>query len=77
LRARRVQALNADGAELAAVPEMGIGFSVAALLRGTLSPTRLDLVRPRLSVLRRADGSLAFDVRSDTDSVQKRESDGP
>ncbi len=77
LRARRVQALNADGAELAAVPEMGIGFSIAALMRGTLSPTRLDLVRPRLSVLRRADGSLAFDVRSDTEAVQKRQSDGP
>ncbi|ANC92166.1 hypothetical protein A6A40_09790 [Azospirillum humicireducens] len=77
LRARRVQALNADGAELAAVPEMGIGFSIPALLRGTLSPTRLDLVRPRLSVLRRADGSIAFDVRSDTESVQNQESDGP
>ncbi len=76
LRARRVQALNAEGAELAAVPEMGIGFSVTALMRGTLSPTRLDLVRPRLSVLRRADGSIAFDVRSDTEAVQKQ-SDGP
>ncbi|PWC34267.1 DUF3971 domain-containing protein [Azospirillum sp. TSO35-2] len=68
LRARRVQALNADGAELGAVPEMGIGFSIPALFRGTLSPTRLDLVRPRLTVLRRADGRLAFDVRSGTRS---------
>lgn len=65
LRARRVRAVNADGAELAGVPEMGIGFSIPALFRGKLSPTRLDLVRPRVQVLRRADGSLAFDVRTD------------
>ncbi|CAO3414942.1 YhdP family protein [Azospirillum endophyticum] len=77
LRARRVQALNADGTELAAVPEMGIGFSIPALLRGTLSPTRLDLVRPRLSILRRADGSLAFDVRSDAESRRKSDDGSP
>lgn len=77
LRARRVQALNAAGAELAAVPEMGIGFSIPALFRGTLSPTRLDLVRPRLTVLRRADGSLAFDVRADAESTGSSENAGP
>ncbi|WP_042695748.1 DUF3971 domain-containing protein [Azospirillum sp. B506] len=77
LRARRVQARNADGAELAAVPEMGIGFSIPALFRGTLSPTRLDLVRPRLSILRRADGSLAFDVRADAESARKPDDGSP
>ncbi|MBY6260515.1 DUF3971 domain-containing protein [Azospirillum sp. 412522] len=77
LRAHRVQALNADGAELAAVPEMGIGFSIPALFRGTLSPTRLDLVRPRLSILRRADGSLAFDVRSDAESTRRSDDGSP
>lgn len=77
LRARRVQALNAEGAELAAVPEMGIGFSIPALFRGTLSPTRLDLVRPRLTVLRRADGSLAFDVRADAESTGNSDTAGP
>ncbi|BAI73021.1 hypothetical protein AZL_023830 [Azospirillum sp. B510] len=77
LRARRVRALNADGVELAAVPEMGIGFSIPALLRGTLSPTRIDLVRPRLSVLRRADGSLAFDVRAETEPDRKPDDGAP
>jgi len=71
LRARRVRAVNADGVELAAVPEMGIGFSIPALFRGKLSPTRLDLVRPRVQVLRRADGSLAFDVRTDAATVSE------
>ncbi|MFC5306301.1 AsmA-like C-terminal domain-containing protein [Azospirillum picis] len=77
LRARRVQALNAEGGELAAVPEMGIGLSIPALLRGTLSPTRLDLVRPRLTVLRRADGSLAFDVRADGNATARRSETEP
>lgn len=69
LRARGVHVVNADGDELAAVPEMGVGFSIPALFLGKLSPTRLDLVRPRLQILRRADGSLAFDVRTATDPV--------
>ncbi|OYD80395.1 hypothetical protein CHT98_31440, partial [Azospirillum brasilense] len=64
LRAIDVHAVNAEGDELAAVPELGVGFSVRALFQGKLSPTRLDLVRPRLQVVRRADGSLDFDVRS-------------
>ncbi|MDQ2104397.1 DUF3971 domain-containing protein, partial [Azospirillum sp. C340-1] len=64
LRAIDVHAVNAEGDELAAVPELGVGFSVRALFLGKLSPTRLDLVRPRLQVVRRADGSLDFDVRS-------------
>ena len=64
LRALRVRAVNADGVELAAVPELGVGFSVRALFLGKLSPTRLDVVHPRLSILRRADGNLEFDVRA-------------
>ncbi|WP_298374298.1 AsmA-like C-terminal domain-containing protein [Azospirillum sp.] len=64
VRARRARIVNADGVELAAAPEMGIGFSIPGLFLGKLAPTRLDLIRPRMTVLRRADGSLAFDVRS-------------
>ena len=68
IRAQGVRAVNAEGMELAAVPEMGVGFSVRALFQGKLSPTRLDLVHPRLQVLRRADGSLAFDIRTSMNS---------
>ncbi len=64
LRALRVRAVNAEGTVLAAVPELGVGFSVRELFRGRLSPTRLELIRPRLQILRRADGSLDFDVRA-------------
>jgi hypothetical protein len=77
LRARRVRVVNAEGAELAAAPEMGIGFSIPGLFLGKLAPTRLDLARPRMTVLRRADGSLAFDVRSTPASVDPDQPDAP
>lgn len=76
LRARGVHVVNAEGGELAAVPEMGVGFSIPALFLGKLSPTRLDLVRPRVQILRRADGSLAFDVRTDAQEIQAPSEEG-
>ncbi|WP_211112469.1 DUF3971 domain-containing protein [Azospirillum sp. SYSU D00513] len=80
LRATRVRAVNADGAELAAVPELGLSLSVGALARGMLSPTRLELVRPRVEVIRRADGRVAFDIRAEDDPAtlkrQAAEGDG-
>ncbi|MBP2312054.1 DUF3971 domain-containing protein [Azospirillum soli] len=78
LRALRVRAVNAEGTELAAVPELGVGFSVRELFRGRLSPTRLELIRPRLQILRRADGSLDFDVRAGAipDEPEPQEPDG-
>lgn len=80
LRALRVRAVNAEGVELAAVPELGVGFSVRALFLGKLSPTRLDVVHPRLSILRRADGNLEFDVRANAkpgEPDQRDAEDGP
>ncbi|MGQ9367775.1 YhdP family protein [Azospirillum sp. ST 5-10] len=64
LRAVDVAATNADGEVLAAVPELGVGFSVRALLRGRLEPTRLELVRPRIAVVRHGDGRFGFDIRA-------------
>ncbi|WP_051340512.1 DUF3971 domain-containing protein [Azospirillum halopraeferens] len=65
VRARSVRAVDERGAELAAVPELGVGVSVRALLRARLEPTRLELVRPRIGVVRRADGGFDLGVRSD------------
>lgn len=62
IRAQGVRAFNADGAVLAEVPEMGVGVSLGAVFGGHLRPTRLDLVRPRVTVVRRADGSFGFDI---------------
>ncbi len=55
-----VTATGADGVEQAYIPELAISFSLRALLDGRIAPTRLSLDGPRLTVVRRADGSFAF-----------------
>jgi len=63
LRARQVRVAGEGGAPIAAVPELGIGLSLRELLLGNLAPTRLDLIRPQLTVIRHEDGRYGFDVR--------------
>ncbi|HYG91781.1 MAG TPA: DUF3971 domain-containing protein [Azospirillum sp.] len=63
LRALQVRATSAEGAPIAAVPEMGIGFSLRELLLGRLAPTRLDLIRPQLTIIQHEDGHFGFDIR--------------
>jgi hypothetical protein len=49
-----------DGGEQAFIPNIVIGFSLKALLRGRFAPTGLELFKPRLTVIRHADGSFGF-----------------
>lgn len=63
-----------DGAPLAAVPETAIDLSAAALLRGQLRPTRLELIHPRVVVTRRADGGFGFDIGDDEAATAQGES---
>ncbi len=65
LRALRVAAVNSDGVPLATVPELGVSFSVAEAVMGRLSPTRFTAIRPQVTVVRHADGSVGFDLRGD------------
>lgn len=55
-----VHVTAADGSEKAFVPDMSVGFSVRALLDGRIAPTRLDLLGPRLRIVRQTSGALAF-----------------
>lgn len=68
LRALRVVAANSDGAPLATVPELGVSFSVAEAVMGRLSPTRFTAIRPQVTVVRHADGSIGFDLRGGEDA---------
>ncbi|WP_029013870.1 AsmA-like C-terminal domain-containing protein [Niveispirillum irakense] len=65
LRLRGVTAYGTTGAVVAAVPEVRLGLSVPALLRGTIAPTRIELVEPRLYAERTADGEFRLDIRTD------------
>lgn len=66
IRVKGVEAHGASGALLAAVPEMRLGLSVPALLRGRVAPTRIDLVEPSLYAERTADGGFRLDIGSDS-----------
>lgn len=68
LRALRVVARNSDGVPLATVPELGVSFSVAEAVKGRLAPTRFTAIRPEVTVIRHADGSIGFDLRGGEDA---------
>ena len=60
LWAEGVRISRADGEALADFPQMVASLSLASLLRGVLSPTRLVVERPVLRFLRTADGRVTF-----------------
>ncbi|NKB22330.1 MAG: hypothetical protein GKS01_17725 [Alphaproteobacteria bacterium] len=57
---------GADGVTIAKVPEMSVSFSLRALLRGVVAPTNLDLIGPRLQVVRNENGKFAFTLEETT-----------
>lgn len=67
IRATNVSVTGPDGAPLAWVPELSLGLSLRALVRGKLAPTSLDALRPSIRIVRLVSGefSLGFGVESD------------
>ncbi|MBT6210580.1 MAG: hypothetical protein HOI35_11245, partial [Woeseia sp.] len=57
---------GADGAVIARIPEMSVSFSLQALLRGVVAPTNLDLIGPRLQVVRSESGKFALTLEEAT-----------
>ena len=49
---------DTNGDILATVPAASLGLSGASLLRGTIAPTSIELIEPRLGLVRRPDGSV-------------------
>lgn len=60
LTARDVRVLGADGRELAEVPEVSLTMSVRALLHGLIAPTAVEIIRPKILLLRETDGHFHF-----------------
>lgn len=58
--AKDVRVTTREGAEQAFVPEVAIGLSVRAFLRGEFRPTRFSLVGPRIRLVRDRDGHFTF-----------------
>lgn len=49
---------DTNGHTLAAVPAASLGLSGTSLLRGSIAPTSIELIEPRLGLVRRPDGSV-------------------
>jgi hypothetical protein len=66
-----------DGLTLARIPQLSLGLSVRALLRGNLAPTSLDAIGPSIRVIRRQNGDFALDfiaAGADRPAVEKENS---
>lgn len=60
LRVVGVRIIGADGIEQAVIPEMSVSLSVRGLIRGLIAPTALEIIRPRLSLVRTKAGGFEF-----------------
>lgn len=58
VRAEGVGFRTAEGQRLARVREISVSLSFRALLQGVLAPTSLEVIRPRLLVVRGEDGGI-------------------
>jgi hypothetical protein len=63
IRGVGVSIQDAAGQELASVPEVGFGLSGAALFRGLVAPSRIELYRPELALGRNEDGNFQFGAK--------------
>lgn len=57
---RDVRVRDAGGILLGTVPELSLGLSGLQLLRGKVSPTMIELLRPQLFLHRSHDGTISF-----------------
>src|SRR6185369_8653913 len=60
IRGVGVRIQDSAGRELASVPELGFGLSGAALFRGLIAPSRIELFRPELALARNEAGDFQF-----------------
>ncbi len=60
VRAINLRVRDRDGRELANLPEVSFTFSARAMLRGVIAPSKIEIIGPKLTLVRNADGSIAF-----------------
>jgi hypothetical protein len=60
IRILEVRAVGPDGAVAATVPEISLRFSMPALFRGMIAPTSLEIIEPRMRMVRARDGGIEF-----------------
>ena len=55
-----VRLVGADGAVAASAPEVSLSLSVAAMWRGLVAPTVLEVIAPKITLVRGIDGRFEF-----------------
>ena len=60
LHAAEVVVRDPDRRLIAALPEIAFELSTTAILQGTLAPNQVEIIAPRLRLLRAKDGSISF-----------------
>ena len=60
IRLLGARAIGRDGNPIATVPELSMSLSAGALIHGKLAPRSVELFRPSLALVRRADGRIAI-----------------
>lgn len=60
VRAINLRVRDREGRELANLPEVSFTFSARAMLKGLIAPSKIEIIGPKLTLVRNADGSIAF-----------------
>lgn len=66
-----------NGSTLARVPQLSLGLSLRALVRGNVAPTSLDAIGPVVRVIRQANGEFALGFTGGADESEPAAVDGP
>ncbi|MFQ5959744.1 MAG: DUF3971 domain-containing protein, partial [Alphaproteobacteria bacterium] len=69
IRLLDVRAVGADGALAAVAPEVSLGLSLPALLRGMIAPSSLEIIEPKVRVVRGPDGSIELGLGEEADAA--------
>ncbi len=66
VRVSNLRVLDLDRKVVATMPQVSLGFSIRALFRGMLAPTYLEILNPRVSIVRNSDGKIAASLADDS-----------
>ena len=58
VRAQGVRAIGAADGEFALIPEISVSLSTRALLQGRIAPTHLEVITPRIRLVRDRNGDI-------------------
>lgn len=65
LRANQIRISDESGGTLAVLPDVAVTLSFKALAQGTVAPTLVEIIRPDITLVRNADGSIEFGMTAE------------